>query len=276
MPATMSSTEENSSGVWLRPSFERTKIMTTLAMTAICCEVVAGPAGHRHERDALAARSLLERLHETGIAEAGRVVGGEAPLDVEPAAGGNLAHQTLVLAVEVGPRGRVRVSRIDREGDLARDDGRKPRIGDNSAHGRDSRPTHAMGGVDDTGTDLGEALHRVTAQVHRESAGVILHAGQLDEVVADAGDGVHDRDGQARLLEDRPLLDVKLHEALDIVAARLGDARGIEADGQHRIRHRLVGIAAHARGIIRPDPAGDRPRAPEIGRREPAPFLLAQ
>lgn len=43
MPATMSSIEENSSGVWLRPSLLRTKTMATLAIAAICCESCPAP-----------------------------------------------------------------------------------------------------------------------------------------------------------------------------------------------------------------------------------------
>ena len=73
-------------------------------------------------------------------------------------------------------------------------------------------------GVDHCRDDLGEAGHRVAPEIHRESTGVVGSTTQLHLIVPEPGDAGHHRDRQSGLFEDRPLLDVELNEAVDVVA----------------------------------------------------------
>ena len=92
--------------------------------------------------------------------------------------------------------------------------------------------------------------------------------GQRHVVMAQAGDGIDDRDRQVGLLQHRPPLDVQFHEAVDVIAARRRTLRRIESGRAHRLGDRFVGIAPRGVGIARRDGTDDGTRPPRIRRRE--------
>ena len=99
-------------------------------------------------------------------------------------------------------------TRVHGEGTDPGDDVHRAGLGNGRAHGGHGRRPNFCRGVGDPRDHLGRPRQRVAAVLHARRAGVILPPAYGDLHLVDAGDGVHDPDGVARVLEDPPLLDV--------------------------------------------------------------------
>ena len=170
----MSVTDENSSGVWLRPSRLRTKIIATGAIAAICCEFMAGSARHDVRGHSLGGGGRLERRNQERIGKARLLVEHHFDGDIEFAAGDDFAQKPFMRGVESPPRGGVGVARVDHKGDFRWNDAGKIRLDHSAAHSGDRWPPHAMRGVDHTACDFRESRHRIATDVHGKGASVIL------------------------------------------------------------------------------------------------------
>ena len=128
---------------------------------------------------------------------------------------------------------RLRSASVDRNGDAGRDDVWRVRLDLDRPDGRNRRLLRAARDVDD---ELGRLDERVVADVHRSRPGMVGTA--LEDRLPShlAGDRGDDAERRAGALEERPLLDVQLHERGRQLAQLLAPHRprllGSEDDGR--------------------------------------------
>ena len=238
--------------------------------------VVSGAAVHAAVGDALFPRRPFEGRDHARVARAGGQVERLRPGDPQAAALGDLAHQSLLLRVLGLDRPLFGVARVERERHLVRDGRGQVRLHVDASDRRHRRRAALQRDADDGADDLREPGHRVETAAHRARTGVIGAPDELDDVVRDRGDRVDHADRQPLVLEDRPLLDVQLDPGADVVARGLGDLPRVEADRLHRLADRQAVVLVDSLGVVRPDRADDRARAPEVGRVKAARLLLAE
>src|SRR5712671_5273187 len=184
--------------------------------------------------------------------------------------GADLADRRFQLGLHLEQRLVARMAQIDGE-ERAAGNGVARAGADlddaNRRHARRMGEGDAIDAVDDARA----AEHRVFAAVHRRGAGVALAAGDRHLEPADALDALHDADGLAFGLEDRPLLDMRLEIGAELAPAGL--LRAEIADAPELLAHGLaveVGTAV-AVGLV--EHAGEHARA-DHGRGEAGAFLV--
>jgi hypothetical protein len=127
----------------------------------------------------------------------------------------------------------LRGASVDRDCDAGRDDVSRVRLHLDRPDGGNGRLVRAARDVDD---ELGRLDEGVVASVHRRRSGVVGTA--LEDGLSShlAGDCRDDAERRAGALEERPLLDVQLHERRWKLAKLLAPHRprllGAEGDGR--------------------------------------------
>lgn len=261
-PSATSAGCESSSGQWLRPPTDGTKIIPMGPRWARCAASCPAPDGTARQLRPTESADDPIRSCTSGSARTGSWSLSHSTTVVTPrrSASAPMASTTRRRAPDNhSPLGRAD---LGPHPGLVRHDVQRTQARLEPAHGRDAvhRRTPALALDGDDGGRRGR--QRVPSLVRRHRPGVVRVAGEPREQPLDPRDGGDHTDRRARRLQHGALLDVQLDVAVQRSRCpRLGQGRGrVEAERRHDVAEPppLVVRAAEVLGV---QEAGDRARA---------------